>query len=945
MDGDVTILVAGDERAATALAAVTEAAVERVPHEATDARESADGREEGVGAEPGEGADSEKGERVGAEPGEGADSEPGDGSSATAESVRAEGVAEAFTDQDAVVVAGRTLSDRAVAAVERVPVVVYAAEQPTAAWIDGFVRRTDGEPDGRRLRDEVDRALNGETRIQLRTRRRQLARLHDGAAYLASARSESELYDRTVSVAADVVTFDTAVLLLDRGDRFERVAGTTGTADGPVEEAGDDGRFASVETGARADGGAAALARETLEAGTPRVVDEEMSVLSVPIGTDAVIQARADRSGAFDATDLELAQLLATHARETRERLRAEADARERRERIATLHEAATDLIDADGETAVLARTVEIATEVLELDHCLIAEATADGFYARAVETPLVTAGERVADRSEGLLAVTFERDEGILEADIETNPAAEPADDSFAAALSVPFPEVGVFQAVSQEAGTYDESDLELAELLVSYASTTVERVRSARALRESRQTVERLYEAAADVAAAETEGEVTRRAVAAAEEVLSLDRCALSLVDEAGEQLVPVAASQGTKPQPMSVEEGLTGRTYRTGETVVVDDLHANSDAEPTEDAYRSAISVPVGEEGVFQAVATETAAFDEADADRAELLMAHVAVALGQVRAEAGLREERDRFSALFENIPDAVVAFEMVDGDPIVRDVNAAFEETFGYGEREVVGENVDDYIAPPDVELETPAGELNRRLRDGENIRLEVQRVTADGLRDFLMYVVPLEVGAENVAGFAIYSDITERKERERELRRQNERLDEFASVVSHDLRNPISIADGYLEMAQQTGEDQHFRKVQTAIDRMDALVEDLLELAREGEIVGDPEPVALTDVADTAWRHVDTADATLELQGALTVEADGDRLAELFENLFRNAVEHGGDAVTVRVVPTDEGFAVADDGPGIPEDDREAVFEAGVTTTDDGTGFGLPIVR
>ena len=954
MEGDETVLVVGDERAAAALARVTDAEVTCVPHAARgDGSSGSDTTTRGPAASELTGNTSESPtDRTATDRGP-------DNAAAT---TTASDVVAAVTDHDVVVVADRSLSDRAVSAVEAagVPVVVYARDQPTAAWIDGFVRRADGEPDGERLRAEVDRATNGETRIQLRARRRQLARLHDGAAYLASARSESALYDRTVSVAADVVSFDAVSVLVDRGDRFECVAGTTGTGDGTATGSPDEPTdadentprdTAGVATGARADGGATALARETLADGTPRVVDEHatdegtVSVLSVPIGTDAVLQARANSPGAFDATDLELAQLLATHARETRERLRAEADARDRRERIATLHDAATDLIDADGETAVLARTVEIATEVLELDHCLIAEATDDGFYARAAETPLVTPGERIADRSDGLLSVTYERDEAILEADLETNPAAEPADRTFAAALSVPFSGVGVFQAVSQETDTYDEADLELAELLVSYASTTVERVRSARALRESRRRVERLYEAAVELAAAETEREVAERTVAAAQEVLSLDRCALSLADAAGEQLVPAAASAGAKPQPMSVEEGLTGRTYRTGETVVVDDLHANSDAEPTEDAYRSAISVPVGDEGVFQAVATETDAFDEADADRAELLMTHVAVALGQVRAEAGLRDERDRFSALFENIPDAVVAFEMIDGEPIVEDVNAAFEATFGYAADEVAGESVDDYVAPPDANLDTPAAELNRRLREGENLRVEVQRVTAEGVRDFLMYVVPLAVGEENVAGFAIYSDITDRKERERELRRQNERLDEFASVVSHDLRNPISIADGYLDMAEQTGEATHFQKVRSAIDRMDALVEDLLELAREGEVVGDAEPVALTDVADTAWRHVDTAEATLELQGAVTIEADADRLTELFENLFRNAVEHAGPDVTVRIVPTDAGFAVADDGPGIPADERESVFQPGVTQSDDGTGFGLPIVR
>ncbi|MBS3761523.1 MAG: ATP-binding protein, partial [Halodesulfurarchaeum sp.] len=81
-----------------------------------------------------------------------------------------------------------------------------------------------------------------------------------------------------------------------------------------------------------------------------------------------------------------------------------------------------------------------------------------------------------------------------------------------------------------------------------------------------------------------------------------------------------------------------------------------------------------------------------------------------------------------------------------------------------------------------------------------------------------------------------------------------------------------------------------------------------------------------------------------KVTGDKTFEADPDRLASLLENLFRNAVEHAGPEVTVTVEPTSDGFAVADDGPGIPPEDRETVFESGYTTETDGTGFGLAIV-
>jgi len=90
---------------------------------------------------------------------------------------------------------------------------------------------------------------------------------------------------------------------------------------------------------------------------------------------------------------------------------------------------------------------------------------------------------------------------------------------------------------------------------------------------------------------------------------------------------------------------------------------------------------------------------------------------------------------------------------------------------------------------------------------------------------------------------------------------------------------------------------------------------------------------------------VSTGGASLVVETDATISADPQQLSRCFENLFQNAVEHGGDGVTVRVGATADGFYVADDGPGIDEARREAVFDPGYTTADDGTGFGLTIVK
>jgi PAS domain S-box-containing protein len=191
----------------------------------------------------------------------------------------------------------------------------------------------------------------------------------------------------------------------------------------------------------------------------------------------------------------------------------------------------------------------------------------------------------------------------------------------------------------------------------------------------------------------------------------------------------------------------------------------------------------------------------------------------------------------------------------------------------------------------------------------------------------------------------------ERQRRREQLERSNEqlattneRLEQFASVVSHDIRNPLTVAMGHLEVAREGTDDEHLDEIDRSLERIDALIDDLLTLARQGESVGETEQFSLDALAQDAWRTVDADDATLEVGDPVTLRADESRVRQLLENLFRNSVDHGPDDVTVRVGALDSGFYVEDDGPGIPPDERERVFEQGHTTAADGTGFGLAIV-
>ncbi|MFB6295245.1 MAG: PAS domain S-box protein [Halobacteriales archaeon] len=176
------------------------------------------------------------------------------------------------------------------------------------------------------------------------------------------------------------------------------------------------------------------------------------------------------------------------------------------------------------------------------------------------------------------------------------------------------------------------------------------------------------------------------------------------------------------------------------------------------------------------------------------------------------------------------------------------------------------------------------------------------------------------------------------------LQRQNEQLEEFASLVAHDLRNPLAGAIGSLEMARETTDDEWFDRTEQSLDRMDALVDELLDIARGNREAVDARDLSLTSIVEEAWSYMDTPDATLRVGDDLgRIHADETRLLQLFGNLFRNSVEHVGKDVTVEIgtLPEGEGFYVADDGPGLSDDSRKAVNEYDAVESVTESGLGL----
>jgi PAS domain S-box-containing protein len=282
--------------------------------------------------------------------------------------------------------------------------------------------------------------------------------------------------------------------------------------------------------------------------------------------------------------------------------------------------------------------------------------------------------------------------------------------------------------------------------------------------------------------------------------------------------------------------------------------------------------------------------------------------------------------------------------VLDEDGIIQYESPAIERIYGFEPEALVGEQVADYFHPDDREEVLSAF---RAVVAGDESTVEAVEYRHEQADGTYTWVESIAAANPTPAGHYVVNtrDISTQKEREQQLQVTNERLEEFASIVSHDLRNPLNVAQARVQLAQEECESDHLPAAVEAHDRMEALITDLLMLSRAGTQISEPEPVALGPLIETCWRTVSTADATLVIDTDRHVLADRSRLQQLLENLIRNAVQHGGRDVTVTVGELDAGFYVEDDGRGVPESGHTKIFEAGSSLTDAGTGLGLSIVK
>jgi PAS domain S-box-containing protein len=473
----------------------------------------------------------------------------------------------------------------------------------------------------------------------------------------------------------------------------------------------------------------------------------------------------------------------------------------------------------------------------------------------------------------------------------------------------------------------------------LANRVERAVDAARAERELERTREKNARLHDLAADVTNASSRDAVVDAALAAADDVLEFH--VYGLYEAKDGYFEPVGAASYEPGSLPALDEGILGRTYQRGESFRVDDAASDRVAAPDQSSFRSAVSVPVGDDFVFQAISDDPGAFTASDLELTELLVRHVEEAFDRLDREREHRRTREQLEAILDNTTAMVY---IKDADGRYEFANERFREALDVPNDDVLG-RTDEELQDEQVAAAVRAND-RRAIDAGESIEVEEDAYWDGEHRTYYSVKVPLfDDDGDPTSVCGISTDITEVKERERELEQQRNRLDEFASVLAHDLRGPLSVADGYRELLALDVDDERLEEIENAHDRMDELIDDVLSLAREGDHDVDTRTVSVADVARSAQSAVDLPDAvTVDVDGDATIEADPSRLRRMFENCFRNAVEHGESTTTIRVSVLEDGFYVADDGEGVPADARDGLFEYGVSDGD-GTGIGLAVVR
>jgi PAS domain S-box-containing protein len=322
------------------------------------------------------------------------------------------------------------------------------------------------------------------------------------------------------------------------------------------------------------------------------------------------------------------------------------------------------------------------------------------------------------------------------------------------------------------------------------------------------------------------------------------------------------------------------------------------------------------------------------------------------------EQALRETREQFSSLVADVEEYAIF--RVDPNGRVASWNRGARQVYGYERAAILGEHVRTFY-PESARAGGDPGAFLEVAADTGHCEATGSRVREDGSAFWADdSITALRDEDGDLRGFLLVTrDMTERREREQQLEHERERLEFMNRIIRHNLLNGMNVVAARVELLSGHVDAEvasHLETVQSRVEDMVDLIETMRSfmqvLTEEDGEQTEPMDLAavLAEEVEKARNAYDDAEVGYDPPPNATVVGN-DLLPELFENLVSNAVQHNDSpSPTVEVRAHVEGdeavIEVADDGPGIDEEVRDAIFEKGEKGFDSpGTGFGLYLVR
>ena len=492
--------------------------------------------------------------------------------------------------------------------------------------------------------------------------------------------------------------------------------------------------------------------------------------------------------------------------------------------------------------------------------------------------------------------------------------------------------------------ASIFEKSALE-GEVVI--ARDITERKRSEGRLNDEKRKIKELYQITPEIREIKDLQMLYELTIELANNILDFDVCTVE-IEEDGDLVVKASTEKELVEEEytMSVEEGIAGRTFRKKESELIRDVTQSERAKPTDESFRSSLSIPMGDMGVFQAHSYEEEKYDESDLELAELFVSYITSSIKQIESEKALKESEKRYRSLIEN---SIVGVGISDFDENIIFANERFAEMLGYNKTELEGKNISELTTEEEFYRITEKTEDRKK---GESDVYETRVIKKDGdTIDIMLGATPyIDAEGEIKGAVAFIQDISERK-------KAQQREEFLHSLLRHDIRNKIQVIQGYLQLLDEDenlsekGEEyiQSAEKgVKTSID----LIEKIRTLREANQ-----EEIEEMDVKPVLNEAIDNLkDQMIDME--LEVEMDSDEgfkvkagplLKEVFFNLIENSIRHS-DGKKIRISSKEYSEEIVciieDDGKGIPNDEKEKILKKGYTSDKEkGTGLGLFLIQ